>query len=98
MTPSVKPENTPSPHCDVTRFCDWLASASPGDRFEYHRGFLSLDRSPHAHGLPDRQRRRLVEVADFAMTAADSLRVFLIQRRLGDDDYSYIAVKVGGRS
>ena len=98
MTPSAQPENTPSPQCDVTRFCDWLASALPGDRIEYHRGFLSVDRSAHTHRLPDRQRRQFMEVADFAMTAADDRRVALIQRRLGDDDYSYIAVKMGGRS
>ena len=94
--PDCQAPAIPSP--TVEAFCAWLADAVPGERFEYHRGFLSLDRSPLGNRLPDRQRRRLVEVADFAMTTADSRRVCLIQRRNGADDYSYLAVKMGGRS
>ena len=85
MTPSAQPENTPFPHCDVTRFCDWLASALPGDRLEYHRGFLSRDRSAHTHRLPERRRQQLEALATFAMTAAEDLRVDLIPPSLDLD-------------
>ena len=95
MTPSI--QILPALCCDAAQFCDWLATATPGDRFEYHRGFLCLDRSASAHRLPERQRQQLNALADFAHTAAENQRVSLIQRRLGDDDYSYIAIKSGGK-
>ena len=38
-------------------FCAWVAQAVPGDRLEYHRGFLVLDIFPMFARLPDRAAR-----------------------------------------
>ena len=34
------------------RFCLWLGLAVPGDRIEYHRGFLGCDRHPENLSRP----------------------------------------------
>ena len=92
-TPPVAPQTMPS----ADDFCAWLGGALAGDRFEYHRGFLSMDRTAATKRLPDRLRRHLEELADVVMIFAQNHRVHLLQRRLGDDQYSYFAVKSGAR-
>lgn len=75
-------------------FRGWLFKATPGETFEYHRGVLARDRSPDAGGDPER-RRTLCALADAAFDAAERGHVFLIQRRNGPFDFSYVAVKAG---
>ena len=70
----------------------WLGRAAPGDTFEYHRGFLAVDTMPHAERLPDRDRAELIRVAGLAYRAADRGLVHLVQRRHGENDFSYIAI------
>jgi hypothetical protein len=80
--------------------CDWIASARPGERVEYYRGLLARDRMPSAQALTDRDRLGLVALAKRAMQVAEDGGVVLVQRRHGDGDYSYIAVRArspGGR-
>jgi hypothetical protein len=79
-------------------FCDWLASAQPGQRVEYYRGLLLHDRMPSSTALQARDRVALVGLAKRAMQAAEDDRVLLLQRRHGDGDYSYIAVKASRRA
>jgi hypothetical protein len=74
-------------------FCDWLAGAQPGQQFEYCRGLLAYDRMPSAEVLQPRDRVALVALAKRAMQAAEDRRVSLVQRRQGECDYSYIAIK-----
>lgn len=74
-------------------FCDWLGTALPGDAIEYHRGFLAVDQDPSLSKMTDAQRRRLAAVARRALILADENRVHLVQRRHGDGDYSYLAIK-----
>jgi hypothetical protein len=74
-------------------FCDWLASARAGQQLEYYRGLLAHDRVPSTKVLPERDRVALTALAKRAMQAAPGGRVHLVQRRHGDGDYSYIAVK-----
>jgi hypothetical protein len=76
-------------------FARWLGQAKPGDRLEYHRGFLTVDRSS-ASCLPERERRALAKLADAALQAAEADRVHLVQRRNGPADFTYLAIK--GRS
>lgn len=41
------------------QFCAWVAQALPGDRLEYHRGFLVLDTFPGLSKLGDNERTEL---------------------------------------
>jgi hypothetical protein len=49
----------------------WVARASPGERLEYHRGFLAIDRIKGTSALNDAERRKLAAVADQALALAD---------------------------
>jgi hypothetical protein len=73
-------------------FNRWLLRALPGQQLEYHRGHLIWDRSP-ASDLAEDERRALAKVADAALQAADDSLVHLVQRRNGELDFSYLAVK-----
>lgn len=72
-------------------FCAWLDQASLGDKLEYHRGLLMIDRVPR-NRLPESERQELVRIADRAMWAADQGLVHLLQKRHRILDYSYIVV------
>jgi hypothetical protein len=74
-------------------FCDWLGMALPGDAIEYHRGHLAVDRVPGQSPLPEADRWRLSRVARRALIFAEERRAHLVQRRHGDGDYSYLAIK-----
>jgi hypothetical protein len=74
-------------------FCGWLAMATPGDATVYHRGHLGRDRCQSTTGLSERDRQGLIALARQALLAAKAGRVHLLQRRHGDGDYSYVAVK-----
>ena len=76
----------------LTTFRGWLARAEPGDQFEYHRGFLALDRIKGMSSLNDAERRKLAAVADQALALADEGKLHLLQERHGNGDYSYWAV------
>ena len=78
---------------DVTGFCDWLADAEPGAAIAYYRGHLVFDRLPEKSGLPMQKRHALVAVADRVMTAAANGFCFPLQRRLGPNDWLYLAVR-----
>jgi hypothetical protein len=73
-------------------FRAWLQRAEPSACLEYHRGLLSVDRSPESD-LSEERRRALSRVADLALGAADRSQVHLVQRRNGPFDFSYLAIK-----
>jgi hypothetical protein len=73
-------------------FCAWIGNALPGDRLEYHRGHLLIDRS-RKHGLfSEKDRRELSAVANRALALAEEGQLCLVQQRLGEQDYRYLAV------
>jgi hypothetical protein len=76
----------------LASFNRWLLRALPGQQLEYHRGFLIWDRSP-ASSLTEDDRRTLARVADAALQAAADGLVHLAQRRVGEFDFSYLAIK-----
>jgi hypothetical protein len=76
----------------LATFRAWLARAKPGERLEYHRGLLGLDRVKSASSLKEAERRKLAAVADHALALADQGKLHLLQERHGDGDYSYCAV------
>ena len=73
-------------------FCAWVAQAAPGDRLEYHRGFLVLDTFPMFSHLPESRRAELARLASRAFWAAEQGLVHLVQERVGPDRFAYIAV------
>ena len=73
-------------------FGRWLGNARGGERIEYHRGVLVIDREPRCTSLAERHRQELVRIADRVMALAGEGRVFLLQERRGKDDFSYVAV------
>lgn len=73
-------------------FCSWLAQAEPGDALEYHRGFLCLDRGGFESTRGNKQSQALDQLADRAFDLAERGFVHLIQRRIGPETFSYIAI------
>jgi hypothetical protein len=73
-------------------FGKWLGNALGGERVEYHRGVLVIDREPRISTLAERHRQELVRIADRAMASAGEGLVLLLQERRGKDDFSYVAV------
>ena len=73
-------------------FRAWVARAKPGERLEYHRGLLALDRVKGTSSLREAERRKLTAVADHASALAGLGKLHLLQERHGDRDYSYWAV------
>ena len=73
-------------------FCAWVAQAVPGDRLEYHRGFLGIDTTAVISTLPEPERRQLADLGQAALGAFEKGLVHLVQERVGPDRFAYIAV------
>jgi len=85
--------NARAPHpISEIEFCGWVGQAVPGDRLEYHRGFLVLDAFPVISKLADPDRKRLALLGARAFWAAEAGLVHLVQERIGPDQFAYIAV------
>ncbi len=82
----------PGPNTNEVNFCSWLAQAEPGDALEYHRGFLCLDRGDLENVRESKHSRILNRLAERAFDLAERGFVHLIQRRLGPDTFSYLAI------
>jgi hypothetical protein len=72
--------------------CVWLSQAGPNDVLEYHRGFLVRDIDMQITPFPDRERLELARVARRALWAAEQRLVHLVQRRCGENVFSYLAI------
>lgn len=70
----------------------WRANAQPGDTLEYHRGFLVIDRMPVPGETEPERRLRLCRTSDRAMQFEAKGLVHLVQRRLGEELFSYLVV------
>ena len=75
-----------------TSFCAWVAQARPGDVLEYHRGFLCLDR-----GTPEQTNKKphqiqLDEMSARAFDLAERGFLHLLQQRVGDACFRYMAI------
>ena len=81
----------PHPISEI-EFCGWVGQAVPGDRLEYHRGFLVLDAFPVISKLADPDRKRLALLGARAFWAAEAGLVHLVQERIGPDHFAYIAI------
>jgi len=74
------------------QFCAWVAQALPGDRLEYHRGFLVLDTFSGLSKLGDNERNELRLLGTRAFWTEAQGLVHLVQERLGPDLFSYLAI------
>jgi hypothetical protein len=72
--------------------CAWLSQAAPQEAIEYHRGFLILDTDLRISRLTKSDRLELVQVARRAWWAAEKNLVHLVQCRLGENRFSYLAI------
>jgi hypothetical protein len=92
--PATAPQpSSPSLLLDEETFCRWFGDAEPGHGIEYHRGHLVIDR---AHGfslLDEKPRRELHAIAKRAVFLAEASRLILVQRRLDEGEFSYLAIK-----
>lgn len=91
MPPTAFTPARPRPLTDI-EFCAWIGQAMPGDRLEYHRGFLGIDIFPMLGRLADREREELSRLGSRAFWAAEQGLVHLVQERVGPDRFAYIAV------
>ena len=78
---------------DENGFVDWLIDASPGDKVVYYRGHLGHDRMPSAKVLEQKPRAELHAVATRVMVTAAQGLVLPVQKRVGSEEWLYIAVK-----
>lgn len=72
--------------------CDRLADAMPGEIIPYYVGMLAADRAPTSLTLTEAQRIELNALADRMMQLADVGRVHLVQRRIGPEQFAYLAI------
>jgi hypothetical protein len=73
-------------------FAGWVGAATPGDRLEYHRGFLVVDIVPLVSKLPEPERAALKRLGARAWWASEAGLVHLVQERLGPDLFAYVAI------
>lgn len=73
-------------------FCAWIGQAAPGDRLEYHRGFLGIDAMAVISALPEPDRIRLAYLAGAAFRSFEAGLVHLVQVRIEIDRFAYIAI------
>ena len=72
----------------------WLVTSRPGSSYIYHRGFLCRDREPQTYENGRSQVEEEVhELGLAAMAAEKDGLVTLTQRRIGRENYEYIATK-----
>ena len=83
---------TAEPPLTETMLCAWYGSAVPGNSIVYHRGFLAIDVAPLTFKLPDAERRTLLRVAQRALQLAEDGLVHLVQRRVGEGEFTYVAI------
>mgnify|MGYP003133407685 CR=1 FL=1 len=77
----------------VDQFNEWLLVSSAGDVTEYYTGLLAKDSGPFADKLIDRPAATLRELAATVYAAAEEGLILLTQKRLGEDEYVYLATK-----
>jgi len=73
-------------------FAAWALYGRPGDVCAYHHGLLVVDRDPVVSKLSVPARQALAAIADLALAFAEAGRVLLVQERLGNGVFRYLAV------
>ena len=76
----------------IKKFEDWILKSRPGDKISYYRGYIM---APYLQKYsPTMDERRVRSLKNRVYHAYDNNVVTLVQRRHGDLDYEYIAVRI----
>ena len=76
----------------IKRFEEWINKSKKGDKVTYYRGYIM---APHLQKFsPTTDERRVNSLKKRVQNAYDRSLVTLVQRRHGDLDYEYIAVRI----
>jgi hypothetical protein len=82
---------------DTEDFNTWLSTAAIGDKLVYYSGFLGRDRADeintHTKQLTRPAVAGLHDLAKAVLSAAAARKVMLVQRRLGNEQYEYQAIR-----
>jgi len=70
----------------------WVDVAAPGERLEYHRGFLVIEITAVLSKLSEADLRALRATANAAYRLSELGLVHLVQQRIGTDQFAYIAI------
>jgi hypothetical protein len=82
---------------DENGIVDWIVDAEAHDFIAYYRGHLTYDRNDSARVLSPPDRRQLVAVARRIMVAAEQGLVCPVQKRIGPQDFVYLAIRASAR-
>ena len=75
----------------IKKFEDWITKSRKGDKIIYYRGYIM---APHLQKFsPTTDERRVGSLKRRVMLAYNSSVVTLVQKKHGDLDYEYIAVR-----
>ena len=75
----------------IKKFDEWLNKSKPGDKITYYRGYIM---APHLQKFsPTIDDRRVNSLKNYVYKAYDNNLVTLVQKKHGDLDYEYIAVR-----
>jgi len=76
----------------IKRFEEWINKSKKGDKVTYYRGYIM---APHLQKFsPTTDERRVNSLKNRVQRAYDNSLITLVQRRHGDLDYEYIAVRI----
>ena len=76
----------------IKKFEEWLTKSNKGNKITYYRGYIM---APQLQKFsPTTDERRVGSLKRRVMHAYDHNLVTLVQKRHGDLDYEYIAVRI----
>ena len=76
----------------IKRFEEWINKSRKGDKVTYYRGYIM---APHLQKFsPTTDDRRVNSLKNRVQNAYNHNLITLVQRRHGDLDYEYIAVRI----
>ena len=76
----------------IKRFEEWINKSKKGDKVTYYRGYIM---APHLQKFsPTTDERRVNSLKKRVQDAYNRSLITLVQRRHGDLDYEYIAVRI----
>jgi len=79
----------------IVQFGGFLATARVGERAVYHTGFLLDDRVPDKKSGRDAVHARALDMlADHVALSADAGLITLTQRRCGEGQWDYLAIRI----
>ena len=76
----------------IKKFEDWLNKSSKGNKITYYRGYIM---APQIQKFsPTTDERRINSLKNYVYNAYNHNLITLVQKRHGDLDYEYIAVRI----